>query len=119
MKITISAELTPEQVSILSSKKWYSDTIQSIKETEIPYSETTTSEWIIVPAWVTKYIENITINNPQTREEYLKDVYTGIITSDATNVFVQYSKEQRAEQERIEQETIRENVVASITSYIE
>ncbi len=64
-------------------------------------------------------IENCIIDNPQTREEYLKEVYTGIITSDATNVFVQYAKEQRSEQERIEQETILENVVASITSYIE
>lgn len=88
MKITISAELTPEQVLILSSKKGYSETI----------------------FWEP---------NTQSREEYLKEVYTGIITSDATSAFISYSKEQRAEQERIEAETIYTNVVASITSYIE
>lgn len=88
MKITISAELTAEQVQILSTKKGYSETI---------FGEP----------------------NLQTREEYLKEVYTGIIMADATNVFVSYAKEQRAEQERIEEETIRANVAASITSSIE
>lgn len=39
MKITISAELTPEQVSILSSKKGYQDKIQSKRIVEIPYNE--------------------------------------------------------------------------------
>ena len=88
MKITISAELTPEQVLILSSKKGYSETI----------------------FWEP---------NTQSREEYLKEVYTGIITSDAINSFVSYSKEQRVEQDRIEAETIHSNVVGAITSYIE
>lgn len=119
MKITISAELTPEQVQILSTKKGYSEEIQSIKETETEYPETTTAEWIVISAWVTKYFENITISNPQSREEYLKEVYTWIITADTTNVFIQYAKEQRAEAERIEQEEIRANVVAAITSSIE
>ncbi len=88
MKITISADLTAEQVQILSTKKGYSETI---------FGEP----------------------NTQSREEYLKEVYTGIILADATSVFVSYTKEQRAEQERIEEETIRANVSASITSSIE
>ncbi len=88
MKITISAELTAEQVQILSTKKGYSETI---------FGEP----------------------NTQSREEYLKEVYTGIITADATSVFVSYTKEQRAEQERIEEETIRANVAVSITSSIQ
>ena len=88
MKITISAELTAEQVQILSTKKGYSETI---------FGEP----------------------NTQSREEYLKEVYTGIIMADATNVFISYTKEQRAEQERLEEETIRANVAASITSSIE
>lgn len=88
MKITISAELTAEQVQILSTKKGYSETI---------FGEP----------------------NTQSREEYLKEVYTGIIMADATNVFISYTKEQRAEQERLEEETIRANVSASITSSIE
>ena len=88
MKITISAELTAEQVQILSTKKGYSETI---------FGEP----------------------NTQSREEYLKEVYTGIIMADATNVFISYTKEQRAEQARLEEETIRANVAASITSSIE
>ena len=88
MKITISADLTAEQVQILSTKKGYSETI---------FGEP----------------------NTQSREEYLKEVYTGIILADATSVFVSYTKEQRAEQERLEEETIRANVSASITSSIE
>ena len=88
MKITISAELTPEQVLILSTKKGYNETI---------FGEP----------------------NTQSREEYLKEVYTGIILADATNVFVEYAKEQRAEADRLEQETIRANVAAEITSSVE
>ena len=88
MKITISAELTAEQVQILSTKKGYSETI---------FGEP----------------------NTKSREEYLKEVYTGIIMADATNVFVSYTKEQRAEQERLEEEVIRANVAASITSSIQ
>lgn len=41
-----------------------------------------------------------------------------MIENDASDLFIKYDKEQRAEAERIVEETIRANVAASITSSI-
>lgn len=96
MIITISATLTPEWIDTLAKAKGYEDTINTM-----------TDSWFIYSP------------NPQTKEDFIRQVYQSIIENDAINVFVSNAKAQRAEQDRIEEETIRENVISSITSSIE
>lgn len=92
MIINIQATLTVEQINILSTQKWYSENIP-------------------VSIWVEE-------KNPQSREDFIMQVYRSMIENDATNVFLAYSKEQRAELERIEEEKIRTSVSNSITSSV-
>lgn len=94
MIITISATLSIEEVQIISSIKGYSEMIPN---------------WPWEPE----------IQNPQSREDFVRQVYEAMIKSDAKSVFLEYSRVQRQELERIEDETISRNIDNAISSKVE
>jgi len=96
MKITITADLIPEYIDILAKSKGYENEIHTMTDSGFVHSQ-----------------------NPQSKEDFIRQVYQSMIENDAINVFVNYAKAQRAESERLEEETIRANVAASITSSVE
>ncbi len=91
MKITISAILDETQIAILATQKWYQDTILS--------------EWEHLP-------------NPQSKEEFIREVYEGIILNDATREFIAYSTNQKIQEKLLEENAIREQITNAITSSI-
>ena len=98
MKITISATLIPEQIDILAKQKGYQETFQ---ETNVETNE------------VSNY------PNPQSKEDFIRQVYEGIILADATREYIGYSNRQKEEARIAEENAIREQVAQSITSSIE
>jgi len=96
MIITISATLTSEQIDILAKQKGYQDTIS-----------VTWQEQAIVQ-----------VANPQSKEDFLRQVYEGIILTDATREFISYTTRQKEEARIAEENAIREQVASSITSTI-
>lgn len=94
MIITISATLSTEEVDVISALKGYSPTVH-------------------VWPWEPE------VENPQSREDFVRQVYESMIKNDARNVFLEYSRIQRQEAERIENETISKNVDNAITSKVE
>lgn len=98
MKITVSATLNEEQIDILAKQKGYQETFQ---ETNVETNE------------VSNY------PNPQSKEDFIRQVYEGIILADATREYISYANSTK-ENERIAYEnSIREQVASSITSNIE
>lgn len=95
MKITITADLIQEYINILAKAKWYEEEIHTMTESG--------------------FVVSI---NPQTKEDFIRQVYQSLIENDAVNIFIMNEKSQRAEAERIVEETIRANVATSITSSI-
>ena len=97
MIITISANLTTEQIEILAKQKGYQDTIlvQSIE------------------TWF-----NESIINPQSKEDFIRQVYEWIILADATREFLSYTNKQKEEARIAEENAIREEVAQSITSTV-
>jgi len=99
MKITISATLTPEQIDILAKQKGYQETIP-------------------VP-WILNEEQIIILSaNPQSKEDFLRQVYEGIILGDATREYIAYSTRQKEEARIIEENLIREEVQSAISSSI-
>lgn len=101
MIITISATLTPEQIDILATQKGYQDTI------------------ITGNALLTNPPQLEQIPNPQSKEDFIRQVYEGIILGDATREYIAYSTRQKEEARIAEENAIREQVAQSITSSIE
>lgn len=97
MKITISATLIPEQIDILAKQKGYQETIST------PWDGHTI----------------IQVQNPQSKEDFIRQVYEGIILGDATREYIAYSNRQKEEARIAEENAIREQVTQSITSTIE
>jgi len=93
MVITQTATFTPEEVAIVAKMKGYSE---------------------MIPNWPGEP----EIQNPQSKEDFVKDVYEKMIKVDVKNVFLEYLRMQRREQERLEEETIAINVGNTITSSI-
>lgn len=100
MTITITATLTPEQIDILSKQKGYQDTISAMSE------DPESTETIQVP-------------NPQTKSDFIRQVYEGIILGDATREYISFANRQKDEARIAEENAIREQVAQSITSSIE
>ena len=98
MIITISATLTTDQIDILAKQKGYQETFQ---ETNIETNE------------VSNY------SNPQSKEDFIRQVYEGIILGDATREFLNFSNRQKEEARIKEENAIREAVANSITSKVE
>lgn len=96
MKITITAELTDEQVQIVSSQKWYSETTTELQD------------WVLVE-----------IPNSATREEFIKSVYESMIKNDAKGVFIAYANQSREEERQQEEQAIQALIDSSITSTID
>jgi len=96
MKITVTATLNEEQIDILAKQKGYQDTIYT---------------WNIG--------ETIESLNPQSKEDFIRQVYEGIILGDATREYINYSTRQKEEARIAEENAIREQVANSITSTIE
>lgn len=97
MIITISAELTEAQIDILAEQKWYQDNVASLSN------------------------ENIVtlVQNPQSKEDFIRKVYQNLIVMDATKEFISYENSKN-EQERLTMEQIiRDSVTQSITSTAE
>ena len=100
MIITVTATLTPEQIDILAKQKGYQDTI-------------TTSN-----ALLTNPPQFEQVPNPQSKEDFIREVYEGIILNDATREYVNCSNKQKEAQRIAEENAIREQVASSITSSI-
>lgn len=100
MIITISATLNEEQIEILAKQKGYQDAISAMSEDP----EST---------------ETIQVSNPQSKSDFIRQVYEGIILGDATREFVAYTTRQKEEARIAEENAIREQVSSSITSSIE
>jgi len=96
MIITISATLTPDQIDILAKQKGYQDTIS------VPWEEQAI----------------VQVSNPQSKEDFIRQVYEGIILSDATREFISYTTRQKEEARIAEENAIRESVANSITSTV-
>lgn len=97
MIITISAELTEAQIDILAEQKWYQDNVASLSD------------------------ENVVtlVQNPQSKEDFIRNVYQNLIVMDATKEFISYENSKN-EQERLTMEQIiRDSVTQSITSTAE
>lgn len=94
MIITISATLSIEEVNIISTLKGY-------------------SQMIPVGPWEPE------IENPQSREDFVRQVYESMIKEDAKSVFLSYAKLQRQEQELIEAEQISNTINSAISSKVE
>ena len=97
MIITISATLTTEQIDILAKQKGYQDTIS------VPWEEQAI----------------VQVANPQSKEDFIRQVYEGIILADATREYIAHSNHQKEEARIAEENAIREQVAQSITSTIE
>lgn len=93
MIITISATLNDEQINILASQKGYQANF--LDNSEVCYA------------------------NPQSKEDFIRQVYEGVILGDATREFIAYSNRQKEEARIAEENAIREQVTNSITSTIE
>ena len=93
MVITQTATFTPEEVAIVAKMKGYSE---------------------MVPNWPGEP----EIQNPQSKEDFVKDVYEKMVKADVKNVFLEYARLQRQEAEKVENETISSTIEASITSSI-
>ncbi len=94
MVITISATLSPEEVQIISSIKWYSPTIP-------------------VGPWEPE------VENPQTREDFIRQVYEAMIKDDAKRVFSMDLQLKRQEEQRLEEQYIQERIDGAISSNID
>lgn len=94
MVITISANLSPEEVQIISSIKGYSPTIA-------------------INVWEPD------IENPQSREDFVRQVYEAMVKNDAKGVFLEYIRVQRQEADRLEDEAISKNIDNAISSSVE
>jgi hypothetical protein len=97
MQVTITATLTPEQIHMLATQKGYQETLQEI--------DTETGAVSSYP-------------NTQSKSDFIRQVYEGIILGDATREVIAFRNKMK-EQERIaEENAIREAVANSITSSI-
>ena len=94
MIITISATLSIEEVNIISTLKGY-------------------SQMIPVGPWEPE------IENPQSREDFVRQVYESMIKNDAKNIFLEYLRIQRQEADRLEDEVISKNIDNAISSKVE
>ena len=59
------------------------------------------------------------MENPQSKEDFIRQVYEGIILADATREFITFTNKQKEEARIIEENAIRDAVSSSITSTIE
>ena len=114
MNITITASLTEEQIEILSNMKGYQPTISESKETITP--EVIAEDGTITPSIT--ITDQVVIENPISRAEFIKTQYEWLINTDASNEYIKYAKRQREEAEQVEENAIREQVKASISSSI-
>ena len=53
--------------------------------------------------------------NPQSKEDFIRQVYEGIILADATREYIWYANRQKEEARIAEENAIREQVAQSIT----
>ena len=119
MKITVTATLNEEQIDILAKQKGYQDKVQTPVEKEESYEAYTWIDGVEVPAGtrIVQVMEEVT--NPQSKEDFIRQVYEGIILNDATREYITYSTRQKEEARIAEENAIREQVAQSITSTIE
>ena len=96
MKITISSVLEESDIVILSNAKWYQESIITFEN------------------W-----QEISNPNPQSRSDFIRQVYEWILIADATKIFCEYRSAQLKEQQRLLEEAVREWVISSITSVVE
>lgn len=99
MIITITATLNDEQVYMLATQKGYQDTIIAISED--PESNKT-----------------IEVPNPQSRSDFIRQVYEGMIIGDATRESIAFSNKMKEAERIAEENAIRQAVESSITSSI-
>jgi len=59
------------------------------------------------------------IENPQSREDFVRQVYEAMIKNDAKCVFLEYIRVQRQEADRLEDEAISKNIDNAISSRVE
>ena len=93
MKITISAELSDEQVSILSAQKGYNPSIL--------------------------WDDGLSIENPMSRADFIRSLYESMIVSDATRWFIAFETNKKEEERIAMENAIQSQVSASISSSIE
>lgn len=105
MKLSITATLKEEEVSILAQEKWRSPTVNETKEK--------------IEEWVFAWYETIESPNPITAEQFIVNVYQSMIVQDATRIFTEYRTQELKEQITQTENVVTEQVTQAITSSIE
>jgi hypothetical protein len=59
------------------------------------------------------------VPNTQSKEDFLRQVYDGIIKNDISNELIRYNNQMKEEDRLKEENAIRESVAKSITSSVE
>lgn len=118
MIITITAVLTEDEINILANQKFYQDTTLVQVEKEVPH-DAYSMNGTDYPAGT--HIETITesIQNPQSKADFIRQVYEGIINADASTEIIKYINKQKEAIRIAEENAIREKVASSITSTVE
>ena len=93
MKITISAELSDEQVYVLSQQKGYNPSV----------------------LWE----DGTPTDNPMSRADFIRSIYENMIVSDATYCFINFENNKKLEEQVAFEQAIRSQVASSIVSSVE
>lgn len=119
MKIKIILELNDKRVSDLCEIKGYPITVSVPKEITVDYPETTGLKGEVVPAGSYVQLVNEEVPNTQSQEDYLRQVYEGIILRDMTSALVEKVNKDRLQERQTEELAIRESIIADLSSMIE
>lgn len=116
--ITITASPTSEQIIALSALKGYPEEVTIFEDIITPYEKSTALDGTIIPAGESRVTIPRQVPNPQSREDYLRQIYEGIISADIANEFLRDVQNKRAEMARLENEALRASINSIITSEV-
>ena len=97
MQISITSTLTEEQALILATEKGWSENINTTDYTTNP-------------------ISSITIPNPQTSWDFLKNVYENMIKEDAKTLFIRINDRLNVDKKIAREQLLKDMVDAAFVS---
>jgi hypothetical protein len=116
--ISISATPSDEYIHILATQKGYQDTVQAPVEKEESYESCIWLDGVEIPAGTRTITVWENVNNPQSKEDFLRQVFEGIIKNDVSIELIRHNNQMKEEARIAEENAIREAVASSITSSI-
>lgn len=118
--ITITATFPFEEyIDILASQKGYQEKIVTPIEKDESFDTYIGIDWVEVPAGTRKVQVMEEVPNPQSKLDFLRQVYEWIVANDASNEIIRFNNKMKEEARIAEENAIREAVAQSITSTIE